>query len=77
MIQLMEANRPKRRLKRTSNSAFLDAAYAWAKSPRASAARVWDRGRRGGGVRKDPQHQEALRGCRVSPCLPRRSRRGL
>lgn len=44
MIQVMEANNPKRRLKRTSDCAFLDATYPRATSPRASAARVWRRG---------------------------------
>lgn len=41
MTQLMEATNPKRRLKRTSDWAFLDATFAWATSPRLSAARVW------------------------------------
>lgn len=41
MTQLMEATSPKRRLKRTSAWAFLDATFAWAMSPRLSAARVW------------------------------------
>lgn len=75
MIQVMEANNPKRRLKRTSDWAFLDATYAWATSPRASAARVWCGGRTGG-VTRDPQHLEGLQGCPVSPSLPRGSRRG-
>lgn len=57
MTQLMEANNPKRRLKRTSDWAFLDATFAWAMSPRPSAARVWHRRRRGE-VRRDPQHRE-------------------
>lgn len=48
MIQVVEANSPKRRLRRTSEWAFLDATYAWATSPRASAARVWRTGRRAG-----------------------------
>lgn len=74
MIQVMEANNPKRRLTRTSDWAFLDATYAWATSPRASAARVWQGDK--GGVRGDPQYQERLRGCQESPSLPRTSRRG-
>lgn len=49
MTQLMEANNPKRRLKRTSDWAFLDATFAWAMSPRLSAARVWRGGEKGRG----------------------------
>lgn len=47
----MEANNPKRRLKRTSDWAFLDATFAWATSPRPSAARVWCKGERLGETR--------------------------
>lgn len=47
MTQLMEANNPKSRLKRTSDWVFLDVTFAWAMSPRLIAARVWHGGRRG------------------------------
>lgn len=57
MTQLMEANKPKSRLKRTSDWVFLDATFAWAMSPRPIAARVWRGGRRGE-VRRDPQRRD-------------------
>lgn len=44
------------RLNSTSDCAFLDATWAWAKSPRPSAARVWcgekGKGQQGHGLRQ-------------------------
>lgn len=58
MTQLKEAKRPKSRLKSTSDCAFLDAALAWARSPRLSAARVWHRGEKEARGQRSPGGDE-------------------